>query len=262
MKSRWTFIWAVVLMLGGAFLLAQNFGLFGEMGAPIWSVLLGGLGLLFLLNFITALDEWWALIPGCILIAIAVVIFLEQRGDVPEETSGVLILLGVGLPFLLIYISQTLRGKKDFWWALIPGGILVAIATVVFIAPRVSGEVIGAIVLWLVALPFLIVYLSNRPRNWWAFIPGGILLVMGAAPLLTLTGLSSNWLGGIFFLGLALVFGLIYALHTGSRETAWAIYPAGGLLVLAVSVVLLGANLWPLALIAIGLALLVRAVKS
>lgn len=92
-------------------------------------------------------------------------------------------------------------------------------------------------------------------------IRGGVLLVVGATPLLTRTTLASNWLGGIFLLELARVFGLVYALHVGNRETAWAIYPAVGLLVF-VGVVLLGANLGPLALIVVGLALLVRAVKG
>lgn len=259
MKSRWAIIWAVVLILGGAFLLAQNFGIFGNLSAPVWSVLFAALGVLFLLNFVTAPEQWWSLIPGCILLGLGVTTWLLERGDVPGDLGGGVILLSIGLPFLLIYAVQTARRQKDFWWALIPGGVVTFIAVLTMLSSRINGEIIGTMVLWGIALPFWIVYLANRPKNWWAIIPGGVMVVIGVIPILSLATSSPGILGGVFFLGLAGVFGLIYALNLGS-DTAWAMYPALGLLAVGVGVVILGSNWWPIVLIGVGVLLLARAV--
>ena len=54
-RSRWAILWAVALILGGG-LLAQDFSLLGQFQAPVWTFILGGLGVLFLLDFLTAPD--------------------------------------------------------------------------------------------------------------------------------------------------------------------------------------------------------------
>ncbi|MBN1886419.1 MAG: hypothetical protein JW850_00450 [Thermoflexales bacterium] len=262
MKSRWSIIWAIVLILAGAFLLAQNFGLLGELSAPIWSVGLAALGLLFLLNFITDKEQWWSLIPGCILLGVSAVIYMSAVLNLPGEWAGSLMVFSVGLPFLLIYAVQASRGHKDYWWALIPGGILTFIAIVIAATSRLPGEVIGTLVMWGVALPFLGVYLTERQKNRWALIPAGILLVIGAIPALVLATQSPNVLGGVFFLGLALVFGLIYVVGRGSGESDWAVYPAAILAIIGIGIVLFGQSWWPLVLVGAGVALLVRALRS
>lgn len=261
MKSRWAVIWAVVLILGGAFLLGQNLGLLGELSASVWSVALAGLGVLFLLNFVTAAEQWWSLIPGCILLGLGIAIFVLERGSAPGELGGGLILFSIGLPFLLIYVTQAARGRKDFWWALIPGGILTVLAGVVVLSLRAPGEIVGALVLWGIALPFLVVYLSNRREHWWALIPGGVMLMVGLMPLLALVTGSPNVIGGVFFLGLAAVFGLIYALNPSGDDRAWAIYPAAVFLAVGVGVAILGSNWWPVVLIGLGVLLLLRALR-
>ncbi len=260
MRSRWAVIWAIVLILGGVFLLAQNFGLLGELSVPVWSVLFAGLGILFLLNFVTDMAQWWSLIPGCILLGLGAVT-LGAELDVQGELLGSLMLFSIGLPFLLIYLVQTARGQKDFWWALIPGGILIFMGLVVLAAARVPGEVIGTVMMWGIALPFVWVYLTDRPKNWWALIPGGVMLVIGAMPLLTLATDSPNILGGVFFLGLGAVFGVIYVLNPTGNDRAWAIYPAAVLVAIGVGIAILGQNWWPVVLIAIGVLMLVRTLR-
>jgi hypothetical protein len=261
-KSRWSIIWAAVLILAGAFLLAQNFGLMGELGAPIWSVGLAALGLLFLLNFITDREQWWSLIPGCVLLGVSAVIYMSAVLDVPGEWAGSLMVFSIGLPFLLIYAAQASRGRKEYWWALIPGGILTFTAIAIAATSRLPGEVIGTLIMWGVALPFLGIYLANRQKNRWALIPGGIMLAIGVMPALALASQSPNVLGGVFFLGLALVFGLIYVVGRGSGESDWAIYPAAILAIIGIGIAAFGQNWWPLVLIGAGAALLVRALRS
>jgi hypothetical protein len=249
-------LWAVVLILGGGFLLAQNLHLIGQQFQPsIWTVLLGGLGLLFLLDAIITLGEdWWAFIPGCVLLGVAATIWLGQQ-DIKGEWIGSLMLFSVALPFLLIYVIK--RGA--FWWALIPGGILTVIAVIPILTLGAPGEVIGTFVMWVIAIAFFIVYLANR-RNWWALIPGGVMFVVGLMPLLALSQWPGPFIGGIFFVGLAAVFGLIYLLNLREPEMRWAIYPAAVLLAVGIGVMAFGQNWWPLVLIALGAVLLIRAV--
>lgn len=257
-RSRWAILWAVVLILGGGFLLAQNLDLIGQQFQPsIWTILLGGLGLLFLLDAITTLgQDWWAFIPGCVLLGVAATIWLGQQ-DVKGEWIGSLMLFSIALPFLLIYVIK----RGSFWWALIPGGALIAIGVIPILTLGVRGEAIGTFVMWAIALAFFIVYLANR-KNWWALIPGGVMFVIGIMPLLALRELPGQVIGGIFFVGLAAVFGLLYLINFKDPEMHWAIYPAAVLLAVGIGVMALGQNWWPLVLIALGAVLLIRAVWS
>lgn len=213
------------------------------------------MGALFLLDAITtAGQDWWALIPGCILLGIAATIWLALR-DIRGEWIGSLMLFSIGLPFLLIYLIK----RGTFWWALIPGGVLIVVAVIPLLTLGVRGEVIGTFVMWVIALPFFIVYLANR-QQWWALIPGGTLLVIGLMPLLVVGGLREQFVGGIFFVGLAAVFGLLYLLNLGQPHMFWAVYPAAILFAIGIGVMAFGQNWWPLILIALGAVLLLRAI--
>jgi hypothetical protein len=73
-------------------------------------------------------------------------------------------------------------------------------------------------------------------------------------------------LGWVFFLGLALTFGLLAVIPTPSGRMVWPIYPAALLLGLAVAVLLLTGELlgyfWSATLILAGLGLAYRAVRT
>ena len=255
-RSRWAILWAVVLILGGGFLLAQNLGLLGPQFQPsIWTILLGSLGLLFLLDALTTMgQDWWALIPGCVLLGAAATLWLGQQ-HINGEWIGSLMLFSIALPFLLIYVIK----RGTFWWALIPGGVLAVIAVIPILTLGVPGEVIGTFVLWAIGIPFIVVYLANR-KNWWALIPGGVMFVIGLMPLLALRELPGQFIGGIFFVGLAAVFSLIYLINLKDPEMHWAIYPAAVLLAVGIGVMAFGQNWWPLVLVGLGAVLLIRAV--
>jgi len=303
-RSRWAILWAVVLILGGALLLAQNFGLMQEnFQANIWTIILGGLGLAFLLDAITTKGEdWWALIPGCILLGVAATIWLGEL-HVNGEYAGSVMLFSIALPFLLIYLIK----RGTFWWALIPGGIMTAIAIIPILTLNVRGQVIGTFVMWAIGIPFIVVYLVNR-KNWWALIPGGVMMAVGIIPILTLSmrdevmgvfvlwviaapflivylANRKNWwalipggtlfvigfmpllasyevqgqiIAGVFFIGLAAVFGLLYLVNLGKPDMFWPVYPAAMLLAVGIGVMVFGQNWWPLVLVALGVIFLIR----
>ncbi len=180
---RGRLIWGVALIAMGAFFLAQQLGLFGTVQLPFWAFAFGLLGLIFLATFIADRGQWWALIPGCILLGVALLLVNSQNELIPAQQAGALFLLSIGLPFLLIYLVD-----RRMWWALIPGGVLTVLALITFLIGReLSGQVIAAIVLFGLAAVFALVRLATRasPYMGWATWVAVILAVIGVLVLIT-----------------------------------------------------------------------------
>jgi hypothetical protein len=114
----------MVLVIGGVLLLLDTFGIF-KGGALFWTIISVVAGLLFLSLFITNRDNWWALIPGIIFLAIAAMVGLNLFVPGFSETnySGTIILGGIALSFLLVYIAE-----RSNWWAIIPADVMATIA--------------------------------------------------------------------------------------------------------------------------------------
>jgi hypothetical protein len=200
------------------------------------------------------------LIGGILLVAAGVILLLDNMNIIALDWNalvGPLFAIG-GLIFLLVFILNT-----NDWWALIPGCVLIAIGIIIFMGERgVAGQWSGGVFLGLLALSFLLVYAFHR-ENWWAIIPGGVLLTLAAITVLPGDGL---WTGGLFFLGMAATFGLVYILPTPEGRLKWALYPAGILLALGV-LVMLGVSklinlVWPLALLIAGGVIIFRVIRK
>jgi hypothetical protein len=180
---RGRLIWGVALIAMGAFFLAQQLGVFGAVQLPFWAFAFGLLGLIFLATFIADRRQWWALIPGCILLGVALLLVNEQNELIPAQQAGALFLLSIGLPFLLIYLAD-----RRMWWALIPGGVLTVIALITFVIGReLSGQAIAAILLFGLAAVFALVRVATRssPYMGWATWVAAILAVIGVLVLIT-----------------------------------------------------------------------------
>jgi hypothetical protein len=199
------------------------------------------------------------IIWGVLLIGGGVLLLLQNLGDL-ESVSNYLwtFLFGVfGLSFLVGFALDRSR-----WWALIPGIILLSIGAVVGLSFNRSPLVetlSGPIVLGGIALAFWAVYAVRR-EFWWAIIPAGTLttlaVVAGIAPRS-----EAMDTGGIFFLGLAVTFGLVFLL----TRMQWPLIPAAVLAVLGVFFIVglsaLINYLWPIALILAGAFLLFRVLR-
>ena len=87
--------------------------------------------------------------------------------------SGGIILGGIGLGFWLIFFTN-----RNFWWAVIPAGVLSSLAIV-----SVLSEFFETGGLFLVGLGLTFILLAVLPgyenRLQWAYIPGGILTLIG-----------------------------------------------------------------------------------
>jgi hypothetical protein len=203
-----------------------------------------------------------SIIGGLILIAAGVVFLLDNLGMIMldwELLIGPMFALG-GLIFLMVFIFNT-----ENWWALIPGFVLIGIGIIIFMGKNMESLAelwSGAVFLGLLGLAFLLVYLSHR-THWWAIIPGGVLLTLAGVTLIPDNGVLS---GGVFFLGMAATFGLVWLLPKPAGRLNWALYPAGILTLIGLLVVLGATNLinyvWPLALLIGGGFILYRALRK
>ncbi len=204
----------------------------------------------------------FSIIGGIILIAAGVIFLLDNIGLISldwEMLIGPMFGLG-GLIFLLVFILNT-----DDWWALIPGFVLIGIGIIIFMGQNMESMAelwSGAVFLGLLGLAFLLIYITHR-TNWWAIIPGGVLLTLAGVTLIPDGGVLS---GGVFFLGMAATFGLVWLLPKPAGRLNWALYPAGILALIGLLVVLGATNLinyvWPLALLIGGGYILYRALRK
>jgi hypothetical protein len=176
-------------------------------------------------------------VGGILLIAAGVIFLLDNLGIIRlnwEVLIGPLFAVG-GLAFLLVFI---LNPKE--WWALIPGFVLVGLGVIIFMGQNMTTAADrwgGFIFLGFLGLAFLLIYATHRSQ-WWAVIPGGVLMTLAGVTVLPE---ESVWIGVVFFLGMALTFGLVYILPKPEGRMRWALYPAGILLAIGV-LVLLGAT--------------------
>jgi peptidoglycan/LPS O-acetylase OafA/YrhL len=199
-------MWGVVLVLIGLLLLGQQLNLFGPMQLSFAVFLFGIPGFVFLLTYFFDRRQWWALIPGCILLGLAAVVFNEANRYGSSLVSGAIFLFSIGLPFWLIYVIK---------------------------------------------------------RWWWAIIPAGVLTVLSIMPIISNDMLQGQFVGGIFFLGLAATFALVRLATRSDPNMGWAWWPAGILAIMGVVTILLGTAsiaqyIWPIALIVLGGWLLLR----
>jgi hypothetical protein len=198
------------------------------------------------------------IVIGLLLILTGVIFLLDNLNIISlnwEVLVGPLFALG-GLVFLVVFIMDT-----DNWWALIPGMALIGLGMTIFMDQgSFSGAWSGAVFLGMLALSFWLVY-AFHPSNWWAVIPGGVLMTLAAVSVIPGDG---NLSGGVFFLGMALTFGLLYLLPNPIGKVKWALIPAGILAIFGV-LILLGSTglinyVWPVALLLAGGVVLVRAI--
>jgi hypothetical protein len=199
------------------------------------------------------------LVWGLTLILLGGLLFAQQQGLIQAQVPFWAWLFGgLGVLCLLTWLTNW-----ALWGMVFPGFILLGLGLVIFLSerPTVSGNVVGAVFLASVALPFWIVAL--RRSNWWAIIPGGVITVLATMPLLAEARLDGQVIGAVFFLGLGATFGLVRLATISQSGMGWVWYPAlilgfFGLLVLAGNSPLA----LPLALIAVGAVLLIRSLLA
>ena len=196
--------WGLVLVVGGVLLLLDTFGIF-KGGALFWTIVSGVAGVLFLSLYISNHDNWWALIPGIIFLAVAATIGLDSflPGFSDTNLGGTIILGGIALSFLLVYLAE--RGN---WWAIIPAGVMTTIALVAVLDTNTSSLASGGIFFLGLGITFALVAIlpTSIGKMRWAWIPAGILGLMGVLILIAAEDLINYiWPLALILAGIVLV---------------------------------------------------------
>ena len=196
--------WGVLLIIGGIIFLLENLGIVA-IGEAFWGILLGVAAIGFLSVYLTNRENWWALIPGMILLSVSALIILNTifPGGT-GELGGVIVLGGIGLAFLLIYLTN-----RENWWAIIPAGVMLTLSIVVLLGEVISGFEVGGIFFLGLGLTFALVAILPTPHGQmkWAFIPAGVMIVMGLLITAALSPLINYiWPVALILAGLFLVF--------------------------------------------------------
>ncbi len=196
---------------------------------------------------------------GLAFIVMGALFLAERMGVLPFGLDFGMFLFGVPAAlFLLVFLSD-----RRQWWALIPGSILTGLTFLVFNGDNrfMGNDQAASVFLFSVAAPFLLIYVFDR-KQWWALIPGGIVTVIALMPTLANANLSGEFIGGLFFLGMAAVFALVRLVTLGDPRMAWAWWPAAILGGFGAFIMLMGTvasqYFWPVMLIGLGLLVLAR----
>jgi hypothetical protein len=172
-----------------------------------------------------------------------------------------------GLAFLVRFATS-----RRQWWLVIPAFTLLGLAATVLLGERglVPQAWLATVFLGSIGLGFWLLFALDR-AHWWAVMPGGMLWVIGViAAVNQTTRLNDYQQGGLLFIGLGLIFGILYLLRNAQRPLGWAAIPALALILFGAVVLtaersanadLIG-RLWPLLLVAIGLGLLLGQLRA
>ncbi len=176
----WRALVGVLLILFGSIALLQALdviSLQGNLATWIFTAIFILAGLIFLYVLLQApKSNWWAAIPGCTLAGLGVMMALVNIPNFIEEIGVGIFLASIGLSFIIILLIQ-----RTFWWAIIPGGVMISIALLVglsFIEAFNSP--------WLMffgfAATFAAIALYTRQpgeKFHWAWIPALVFVVLG-----------------------------------------------------------------------------------
>ena len=139
------------------------------------------IGVPFLAVYLRDREQWWAIIPAYVMLAIALMLLLTELDIMDDELVASFILTSIAIPFLVIYSRD-----REKWWALIPAYATLVIALMVGLIDGgvLDDLLVPAYINLAIAAPFFVVYIRNK-ENWWALIPGGIMAVIGLAFLMS-----------------------------------------------------------------------------
>lgn len=195
-------IFGSLLILFGGLLFVEKLGFLRGVSSLFWGLLfLVGAGCFLYIFMKDSRSQWWAIIPGMVLLGIGVDAFIPEA---LEAWDGAFFLGSIAAAFWIIYLTDHAR-----WWGIIPGGVLTTLA-VVSVLDDVSGIETGGFFFLGLGLTFLLVALLPNPvgKMQWAYIPAAVLIVMGALLASGSTNVLGAYLWPVMLIlgGIALIF--------------------------------------------------------
>jgi hypothetical protein len=198
--------------------------------------------------------NWWALIPGALMLFLALTTLLVD--SIGGEWIGSLFLFLIGLGFFVVYLNN-----RKHTWALLVAYILgvLSIAPAMAAGGGDTAAFFGSVFLFAVAVPFFVLYFRST-EHWWAIIPAGVMTTLAVIAGAAIAGWIRNeaqggYANAVLMFGFALTFAVVWLRH--ARE--WARVVTIMLLAFAVASVFFASYteiFWPLAIILAGAYLL------
>jgi hypothetical protein len=232
--------------------------------AAVASPLFFGLLIPFVVAYLSdRVHNWWALIPGGVMLFLALTTLLVDSAG--GEWVGALFLFMIALSFFVVYLNN-----RTYTWAL----LVAYITGVLGIAPLMSMDgrdaaYYGPIFLFAVALPFFVLYFRSA-ANWWAVIPAGSVTVIAIIAALAIAGfindggrggfVSAGIANALLMGGLAATFAVVWLRH----EKPWAKIVTIVLALVGVASVFFASYsqlFWPMAIILVGVYLFYTALR-
>ena len=199
---------------------------------------------------------------GILLILVGLLFLLENLEMIDLGSAWAVLFAAAGLVFGYVFIEDRTK-----WWATIPAMALLGIGGLIGLDALLAGDVGSwgaSLFLGSLGLAFLIIYLTTQREQWWALIPGGVLVTLAIAVGLEPV-LPDEAFVGLFFLGLGLTFALVYLFAGRDKGLRWALIPAGVLALMGIIFLSLAGRLaaivWPVVLIVIGGYVLLRSLR-
>lgn len=195
--------WGVLLILAGLLFLVETWNPTLEVWSWVWAGLFAVTGVTFLSYFWRVIEAWWAAIPGFTLLGLSAVVTLTSLNWLQGAALGTLFLGSIGLGFWVVYAR-----RRDYWWAIIPGGALFSVAAVALVAESFPLQA-GSILFFGLAITFgllMVLPIPEGPQRW-ALIPAGVLAAVGVLILLNQPGAANIfWALALIGAGLYLVY--------------------------------------------------------
>ena len=158
---------------------------------------------------------------GILLILAAGLVFAQQQGWVGQFTPQfwMLAFAVLGLVFFIRYLLAGLR----YWGWLFPVCIFLALAGMLWLGTSnyrqawIAAPFFGAI-----AVPFLVAFVVDFRKNWWALIPAFAMLMCGSV-IVFADQVPGEVIGASFMFAIAIPFAAVYL---ANRKNWWALIPA------------------------------------
>jgi hypothetical protein len=112
----------------------------------------------FLTVYLRDRVQWWFLIPAYVLLAVALMILLQELGILSDELTAPYVLFAIAIPFYVVFIRDRAQ-----WWFLIPAAVLTIVGLSLLAAADVGAYIVP--ILLVAAGVVLLVRLLLRRRR-------------------------------------------------------------------------------------------------
>ncbi len=215
-----TFYWGTSLLVSGIILMAANLGQFDQWTEYIVLAVIGLSalsGVVFLVGYVSNRERWWLWLPATTLLSLAAVVYLGHKGTFPLTWLLSLLAFGVAVGFFIVYLLD-----NKHWWAVVPGGLMLALALLVGFATKFSPHDLAGFFFIALGIVAALIYLIRfgEKEAWPAALFTVIFLTLGFL-LLSLEGWERGTLTK-FWPALLVLLGLVVVVW----RVAWALTPA------------------------------------